>query len=222
MEENIMKKNGQIIHCDYCGKEFYINKYRIQRTEKHFCCRRCAGLFKRGKLRVETPKNTYRNTTRKREDGTVQTLYHRAVMEDYLGRKLLRSEVVHHINGNRYDNRIENLLLTTQKEHNRIHKEKLPKTKICKICGKEFVPPVKHRGRNIICSKKCWLEFLKQNRQKQTKKVEQYDIYGKYLATFNSIHEAAKYIKKEPSAICACCKGKHKSAYKYIWKYKED
>ena len=50
-----------------------------------------------------------------------RVLEHRQIMEDHLGRKLAKSEAIHHINGNNTDNRLENLQLTTFSEDIRRH-----------------------------------------------------------------------------------------------------
>jgi len=46
---------------------------------------------------------------------------HRLVMEQHLGRLLTEDEVIHHINSNKRDNRIENLIVLTCSEHQAIH-----------------------------------------------------------------------------------------------------
>ncbi len=46
---------------------------------------------------------------------------HRLLMEKHLGRRLNRNEVVHHINEDRRDNRLENLRVMSLGEHARLH-----------------------------------------------------------------------------------------------------
>ena len=42
---------------------------------------------------------------------------HRYIMEEHLQRKLKRFEIVHHIDKNKFNNNISNLLITTTEEH---------------------------------------------------------------------------------------------------------
>lgn len=48
-------------------------------------------------------------------------LEHRYIIEQHIGRKLKRSELIHHKNGNKLDNRLENLLVVNQAAHRKEH-----------------------------------------------------------------------------------------------------
>jgi len=119
--------------CKDCGDIIVYNSRQAYWTaNKHnYSCNPC-GHIKRGKAQLGANNPSWKGGVRYSNDG-YKTIYqgykkykleHRIVMEENMGRLLLPEEVVHHINGIKDDNRIENLMLfNSQSDHAKYHTE---------------------------------------------------------------------------------------------------
>lgn len=83
--------------------------------------------------------------------------------------------IVHHVNHDKRDNRLENLVLMTHQEHSEHHNQKHPKTKLCTECGTEFTPHPTKRERALTCSPVCKAKRLSRVQEKLTPE-QQFDI----------------------------------------------
>lgn len=97
-------------------------------------------------------------------------LYHRVVVENYLGRILEDNEVVHHKDGDKHNNTIENLEVMSANEHAHHHAKKgrTCVELVCHCCGKTFIREKRQIKKNCIhtfCSRSCNAKY---NRIKRT------------------------------------------------------
>jgi hypothetical protein len=106
--------------CEICNIPSWRRLYKNNTETKHFCVscsnkQKAYGIYKKEGYNVVTIKPDGFFAPMRNARGGV--LEHRLVMAKHLGRNLQPWEIVHHRNGVRDDNRIENLELVTDLGH---------------------------------------------------------------------------------------------------------
>lgn len=96
--------------CPVCNKEFLSKKY----NKKTYCSPKCWYDHYDGNKKI----NRTTGYTKIFIKGFGNVWEHRYIMEQKLGRKLKPWEQVHHINKNKSDNSLKNLIIVEPKEHN--------------------------------------------------------------------------------------------------------
>jgi len=114
--------------CERCGKPYRVSPSQASIRAARFCSRRCEG-----DSRIQRPLERRHNGRCARLDrfgyvliyepdhpkavGGGWVYEHRWLVEQDLGRVLDQNETVHHINGVKDDNRLENLIVMGAREH---------------------------------------------------------------------------------------------------------
>jgi hypothetical protein len=130
--------------CAVCKTKFNKRDAQINTSEFTGCCTHCAAS-RRKRISVSDMKNNgltlkddyvFRHIRTFTEEeqvilrqmplgNEIYILEHRAIMAIHLGRPLLEKEAVHHLNGDKTDNRIENLSLYNMNSHSKLHANQL-------------------------------------------------------------------------------------------------
>lgn len=147
-------------------------------------------------------------------------LVHRLVAEAFLPNfEKRRSLQVHHIDFNKSNNAVSNLMCMEHKDHQKLHKQKYALTKICVVCGKVFTPKPTKRLRAKTCSPECFYKRTLEVVKKRCRKINQYCLDGKFIKTWESARAAQNETGFYESNINKCCHNLIKHYKGYVWRY---
>jgi hypothetical protein len=148
-------------------------------------------------------KNDYKTVQR---DGK-RIREHRYVMEQHLGRKLLPTEVVHHVNEIKSDNRIENLEVMSRADHIKLHKtgivlsketrEKMSIAQTGKVVSVETRNKLSESCKGVNQGENCGMAKLTTKQVKAIKRKLTIGVTGIELANeYNVSRQTISFIKQ--------------------------
>jgi len=134
MEIHVTRKKKQKVSgkiCEFCNKTFH--PHQISNIAR-FCSAVCYGLHRRTLANKDFPQEGLKarisrygykilyhpDHPNSYSDGYI--LEHRLIANDMVGGGLLKTDQVHHINGDKLDNAINNLMVMSASAHKKAHR----------------------------------------------------------------------------------------------------
>ena len=179
------------IKCSNCNETINRKPSYLAKTKEPACSRVCASSIQSRRVSANQlrEKNPYWKGGIRQRNGYIQILKpehlfcdkkgyvfeHRLVVEKNIGRYLKKDEVIHHEDGNKKNNKINNLKIMKQGEHFSAHlktywKDKIKNTKNyfkkCIVCKKlyhrsdSYYKYLVNKENANCCSKKCQATLL--------------------------------------------------------------
>lgn len=168
------------------------NLGRVRSLDRVIKCVDSIRRYKGCMLRLAKQGNGYMSVSLQKSGDRKTKLVHRLVAQAFIQNPDNLPEV-NHLDENKENNVVDNLEWVTQAENN--------------AYGEGYINRSKNAPKGSINS--------------TARPVLKYSLDGKLLAEYYSAMEAGRANGCRQSGISECCNGKQKTAYGYIWKYKE-
>lgn len=100
-------------------------------------------------------------------------------------------------------------------------RRRMSKSKMGRVLSEETRRRISKNRKGIVFTE-THIENIRKSRDKMRKPVYQYTLDGEFVREWESMCEVKRELGYSDRHISECCKGKLKTAYGFLWKYKSD